>query len=52
MNYEKKNLIHSGIRTHDLRIRSPARYPLRYADIESSSYRLGLGQLRYKKKWR
>ena len=22
-----------GIRTHDLRIRSPARYPLRYEDI-------------------
>ena len=25
--------IHGGIRTHDLWIRSPARYPLRYADI-------------------
>ena len=29
-----KNHIHSGIRTHDLRIRSPARYPLRYADYD------------------
>ena len=27
-----KSFIHGGIRTHDLRIRSPARYPLRYAD--------------------
>ena len=30
----KKNVnIHGGIRTHDLWIRSPARYPLRYADM-------------------
>ena len=28
-----KRHIHGGIRTHDLRIRSPARYPLRYADL-------------------
>ena len=28
-----KKHIHGGIRTHDLRIRSPARYPLRYADL-------------------
>ena len=27
--------IHGGIRTHDLWIRSPARYPLRYADLNS-----------------
>ena len=26
-------IIHGGIRTHDLWIRSPARYPLRYADL-------------------
>ena len=25
--------IHGGIRTHDLWIRSPTRYPLRYADL-------------------
>ena len=31
LNRGKKH-IHGGIRTHDLRIRSPARYPLRYAD--------------------
>ena len=28
-----KNGIPGGIRTHDLRIRSPARYPLRYGDL-------------------
>ena len=27
-----KSFIHGEIRTHHLRIRSPARYPLRYAD--------------------
>ena len=30
-----KRHIHGGIRTHDLRIRSPARYPLRYADTHT-----------------
>ena len=29
----KKSSIHGGIRTHDLWIRSPTRYPLRYADL-------------------
>ena len=33
-NINKKH-IHGGIRTHDLRIRSPARYPLRYADTHT-----------------
>ena len=28
-----KRSIPGGIRTHDLRIRSPARYPLRYGDL-------------------
>ena len=29
----KRYVISGGIRTHDLRIRSPTRYPLRYRDI-------------------
>ena len=41
MNSEKI-IIHGGIRTHDLWIRSPARYPLRYADaIETRRTRHG-----------
>ena len=35
INNNKKKNIHGGIRTHDLRIRSPARYPLRYADTHT-----------------
>ena len=31
---KRKKCIHGGIRTHDLWIRSPARYPLRYADLD------------------
>ena len=30
---KKKSIIPGGIRTRDLWIRSPARYPLRYGDI-------------------